>query len=339
MSANRYLWDRKYEILIYAFILVFMYRFMLFFAVGREAALYAAGIVGLLLAACLFIGYWGRAIYYRRLQQTLDRLDDKYQLAEALSEPSFLEGRLLYQTLSQVSKSMNDEIAKYSSLCKEYREYVETWAHEIKIPISAVGMICENSQSDIISQVQEEMSKVSMYVDQALYYARSENADKDYVIRSLSVTDMVAAAVGRASRRLKGCQATVVTENINATVLADNKWMQFILGQIIDNSIKYRSYDRSLCLRFSADGEKDRTVLSIEDNGIGIAEKDAEHIFDRGFTGDEGKRGDKSTGIGLYLCKKLCLRIGIGIEYEPAQNQGTIIRLSFPKSGRMSLFM
>lgn len=336
MSAGRYLWDRKFEILIYAFILVFIYGFMFLFNMGREAASYATGMTGALLALCLFVGYWRKVMFYRGLKQSLERLDDKYLLPELLHEPSFLEGKLLYHTLREVSKSMNDEIAKFKTGSREYREYVETWVHEIKTPISAVGLICENNKSEMSSLIQEEMSKVSMYVDQAMYYARSESVEKDYVIRNLNLSDMVSSAVRRASRRLIGCHASVVMEDIDVSVPADNKWMQFILGQIIDNSIKYRCSDRTLCLKFSAECELNRTVLNIEDNGMGIPERDAGRIFDKGFTGDNGRKGGKSTGIGLYLCRKLCLKLGIGVEYAPAKEQGTVIRLSFPSGGTTS---
>ena len=176
-------------------------------------------------------------------------------------------------------------------------------------------MIIENNKTKATESIDEELDKIENYVEQALYYARSNTVDKDYYIKKNSLEEMV-----------------------NECINTDSKWIIFILNQVIQNSIKYRKMDKQSEIEFFAKQGKENVVLYIKDNGMGIEKGEISRVFDKGFTGTNGRNlNKKSTGIGLYLCKKLCDKLGIGIEVESVQNEGTEVRLIFPNSSYISL--
>lgn len=151
----------------------------------------------------------------------------------------------------------------------------------------------------------------------------------DYSIRRLSLDSLVKAAVKKHSKQLIGCGAQVKLDNLDYTVYADEKWLDFIIGQIIANSIKYKK--EALTLWFSASENQENIILSIQDNGIGISESDLGRVFEKGFTGENGRAFAKSTGIGLYLCKELCNKMYLGLEAQSTVGNGTTIHITFPK--------
>lgn len=206
--------------------------------------------------------------------------------------------------LRQTTKSMNDDIADYRRMNAEYQDYIETWIHEIKIPISCINLICENNKGEMASSVKEELSRIDGYVKQALYYARSTNLEKDYMIRKIRLDELIKGTLKKYSKQLISAKATPHFDNLSQIVYGDSKWLEFILGQLIANSIKYKK--ETLTLTFSACEEQDHVLLYVSDDGIGIPESELPRIFEKGFTGTNGRSYAKSTGVGLYLCRQLC---------------------------------
>ena len=185
------------------------------------------------------------------------------------------------------------------------------------------------------SGVKEELSRIDGYVEQALYYARSTNLEKDYMIREINLDNLVKETVKKYSKQLIAAKATPCFDNLAQTVYGDPKWLEFILGQLIANSIKYKK--DTLRLTFSACEEQNHVLLSISDNGVGIPENELSRIFEKGFTGTNGRSYTKSTGIGLYLCRKLCNKMHLSISASSASGQGTTIQITFPKDSRLLL--
>ena len=237
--------------------------------------------------------------------------------------------------LRQTTKSMNDDIADYRRMNTEYQDYIETWIHEIKIPISCIDLICENNKGEMASGVKAELSRIDGYVEQALYYARSTNLEKDYMIREIKLDQLVKGTLKKYSRQLIAAKATPIFDNLSQTVYGDPKWLEFILGQLIANSIKYKK--ETLTLTFSTREEQDNVLLYVSDDGIGIPESELPRIFEKGFTGTNGRSYAKSTGIGLYLCRKLCNKMHLSISASSASGQGTTIQITFPKDSRLLL--
>jgi signal transduction histidine kinase len=268
--------------------------------------------------------------FYRNLKKTLSELNEKYLISELMETPSFLEGELLVDVLKAASKSMNDRIATYKIESDEYREYVETWVHEIKNPIASSKLIVENNKSTATQVLDDELTKIELFVEQALFYARSNTVEKDYYIKELYLEDVVKTVLKKHSKLLIQSKASIQLEELHYSVFSDIKWLIFIIGQIITNSVKYKS--DNLQLRCYAKRLDHSIILTIEDNGIGISEVELKRVFDKGFTGENGRKYAKSTGIGLYLCKKLCDRMGLDIQLFSIEDIGTKVEIIFPKS-------
>lgn len=280
--------------------------------------------------------YLARKGFYDKLLEATKEMEDFRYLSEFLEEPYFLEGKLLYQILKRTEKCSNDQAAQQQRELKEYKDYVEIWVHEVKTPIAVSRLIMENNKSDVTKSLSDEMDRLDGYVEQMLYYSKSSSLQDDCMIRSVSLREMVMTAVKKQARLMISGKVLPRFENLDGQVLADPKWMEFILGQIISNSVKYRSLERSPELVFSAshpDGRKEKQiVLSIADNGIGIAPEDLGRIFRRGFTGKNGRQYAKSTGIGLYLCKILCQKMEIGLTASSKEGAGTVLTLTFVRA-------
>lgn len=194
-------------------------------------------------------------------------------------------------------------------------------------------MLIENNKTEVTKSIDEELDKVENYVEQALFYARSNTVQKDYYIKSTKLKDMVNDAIKKNKNILIGEKISINLHDLDLTVNTDNKWLIFILNQIIQNSSKYMKKEENSQIEIYSKQGKENIILYIKDNGIGIKEEEVPKVFEKGFTGTNGRlQGKKSTGIGLYLCKKLCDKLGISIELNSKENKGTEVKLIFPKS-------
>lgn len=267
--------------------------------------------------------------YYKTLYKTLNAMDQKQYIVSLIDEADFSDGKILFDLLKTTTKAMNDEIASYRISEESYREYIETWVHEIKIPISCINLICENNKNELTQGIADELSKIDTFVEQTLFYARSNSVEKDYTIHDIELESLVKSSIKKHSKQLISCKAHISLHDLNYTVYSDIKWLDFIMGQLISNSIKYRKNPFSLV--FSASENDTQVLMSVKDNGIGIPEHNLNRVFEKGFTGQNGRQFAASTGIGLYLCKKLCDKMHIGIQLTSKQNEGVTATLIFPK--------
>ena len=236
------------------------------------------------------------------------------------------EDQVYYQLLKMAGKSMLEQIGEVERERLEYKEYIEQWIHEIKTPITAMKLLCENHRTDWTKELLLELEKTNRFTEQALYYARSEHTEKDYSVREMALSQVVHQAIADNKYLLLQGGMRLEVEEMQDTVYSDEKWVRFILNQLIANAVKYRT--EQPVLRISTHKRQDQVILVVEDNGIGIAASDLPRIFEKGFTGQNGRMIQQSTGIGLYLCKRLCEKLGIGIAAESSE-QGTAISLAF----------
>jgi len=273
--------------------------------------------------AVLIREYLVRKTYYTELFTILDKLDKKHYISEVIEPSTFIDGKILAETLRIAGKSMHDEVAAERRANCEYREYVELWVHEIKTPISAIKLICDNNGYTNISG---EVNKIEKYVEQALFYARAGLVEKDYIIKQINLKHLIGELLKKNAAYFiaSGIQ---VNPYADGTVYADSKWLIFILQQLMDNSIKYEAKTVSF---FFAEN-----TLTIKDDGIGIPPQDLPRIFERGFTGENGRRHAKSTGMGLYLCKELCEKMNLDL--SAISENGTEIIITFPKNAYVTL--
>lgn len=279
--------------------------------------------------SCYIYDYFNRKKYYDNLFKNLDGLDKKYFIAEILESGDFIESNIIYSVLEECTKSMKDEVADLKRNINDYKEYIETWVHEIKTPIASARLILENDEGYINKSVLEEIEKVEGFIEQVLFYARSSTVEKDYIIKKIPLKNSINSVIRKNASILIEKRVKIQLEDIEKKVYCDSKWIEFILQQIISNSVKYMDKDEKYikirCL------EKDKNIiLKILDNGIGISEKSIEKVFEKGYTGENGRKYNNSTGMGLYLCKKLCLKLGLGISIKSKLGVGTEVTIVFP---------
>lgn len=274
--------------------------------------------------------------YLNNLIKTVENLDRKYLLPEVIEEPRFQEARIINDVLKECNKSMHEKVKYYKDEQIEYREYIETWVHEIKTPIASAKLILENDNSNLSERINYEMKRVEGFIEQVLYYARSSDVSKDYIIKEFSLRSIVMKAIKNNSRDFINKNIKLDIKGIGGNVFSDEKWVEFIINQIIINAVKFSMPNEGRVSIYSKINENN-IILTIEDNGVGINEKDIDRIFEKGFTGENGRKFGKSTGIGLYLCKKLCDKLGIGISLTSKENIGTKVNIVFPQ-GRFTDF-
>lgn len=256
-------------------------------------------------------------------------LDKRYLLWEVMDKPKDFQGRFYYELLGLAGKSMVDEVAQAKRQKKDYKEYIEQWVHEIKNPLAAIKLACQNQGLNHNSTLMVNLNRMENYVDQSLYFARSEVVDQDYLIREINLKKCLHEAILYNKYSLMTADMAVETEQVHGEVYCDDKWLIFMLNQILQNAIKYRCEDKPQ-IRCSTIKEKNGTTLIIEDNGIGIDEKDVKRVFNKGFTGDNGRHNEKSTGIGLYLVHQLSDKLGISVDIKSKKNESTTVSFYFP---------
>lgn len=337
MNFRLFFKEKAITILLLLFGIITIEIFLMAYNVGMFIKIYIPLIIMGLYMISIIIEYFKRKKFYDNLLKMLEELDEKYLITEIIKTPNFLEGQIFKNSLEQIDKSMLENVNKYKYMTEDYKEYIELWIHEIKIPISASKMVIENNKNAITKSIDEELDKVENYIEQALFYARSNTVEKDYYIRKVVLKEIVNESIKKNKSSLIQEKISIDIHDLDIEVNTDNKWIVFILNQIIQNSIKYRKKENSVIEIYANQG-KENVILYIKDNGIGIKQGEITRVFEKGFTGTNGRLSNKkSTGIGLYLCKKLCNKLGIGIELNSVQNEGTEVKLVFPKDSYIEL--
>lgn len=278
--------------------------------------------------------------FYGEMKNINNHLDKKYLLSEVIKEPNYYEGKIFYEVLKDADRNMHEEVNYYKYLQSDYRQYIEAWVHEIKTPIASSKMILENSSSRDKNILMDEMNKIDQYITQALYYSRSTDFNKDYIIKSFNLQNVINECIRENRREFINKRIRInIDNNTDVEVISDSKWLKFIINQIIINSIKYSKTENAeikVYLLESDDAEnlrdkQNKVKLIIEDNGIGIPRSDINRVFDKGFTGENGRVYGKSTGIGLYLCKNLCKKLDLDIELSSKPGTGTKVSIELLK--------
>lgn len=281
----------------------------------------------LLLAAYSTKCYYDRKKQLDRLQELAGQLKERYLLSEVMQKPDRADDQVYYQLLKMAGKSMLEQIGAVKRERAEYKEYVEQWVHEIKTPITAMKLLCENHRSELTKELLAELEKTNRFTEQALFYARSEHAEKDYSVHEIRLFDVVHHAIAENKYLLLQNGVSIDLQETDVSVYSDEKWLCFILNQLIVNAVKYRT--EQPILKFYTKYPGNQIILCVRDNGMGIDAGDLPRIFEKGFTGKNGRKtGQNATGIGLFLCKRLCDKLGIGISAD-STGKGTTIRLSF----------
>lgn len=292
---------------------------------------------------------------YRELQELFlaqERSDDLPQVSFAMEQA--------YQQIIRAQEAEKRAlITQLDERQQNMADYYTMWTHQIKVPLSAMDLLLQNAEDiadgsqtaendvitgtnasemeddgggpQIVKQLREEVFKTEQYVDMALHYARMESLSSDLSFTRLDVDGLVKKALKKYWLLFSGAGIRLQLNECHAQVVTDGKWLSFVIEQILSNAIKYTKDGTISIYGMDKDGGRvtDGCVyLVIEDTGIGIAESDLPRIFERGFTGYNGRLGEKSTGIGLYLCRQIMDRLGLSIRVESKRGEGTKVFLS-----------
>ena len=327
MNLKAYLKDHIIHIVLALLQMIMVEAVLLLFCTTLTFQIFVASIILFIVVSVFLYDYRRCVKFYNDFETKLSQLQEKYLITEMLTEPSFYQGKILYNSLVEITKSMNDEIQNHIRISNEFKQYIETWVHEIKVPIAALTLIVHNHQSSATRKLNTQIKKIDSYVEQVLYYIRSEVPQNDYAIGTCSLKKIVDTAI-RDNRDILILHHFLLEEQVkDVNVLTDEKWMVFMLGQMISNSVKYTQKEMKK-ISFSSQEFSGKVKLIIEDNGIGIDLGDLPRIFDKSFTGQNGRNVTASTGMGLYLCKKLCTELGHSIEVESQKDEYTRVILT-----------
>lgn len=299
------------------------------------------GILALLLLALLLVfvavqvsDFLRQRARLRELETILDGLDRKYLFAECAPPPKGLYERRMFDLMRRAGRDMVGTVSDAQAAQREYREYVERWVHEVKTPITAARLICRELDGEKRRKLTAELARIEAHVERALFYARAENPEQDCLFRQVNLGEIAAQAIESHRSLMIQSGVRVETENLDCLVYTDGKWAVFILGQLLQNAARYRGKDPVITISAQPLGKQ--TKLTVRDNGVGIPAHELPRVFDRGFTGSNGRsRGDRSpaagsTGMGLYLCKKLTSFLDMGLHIASQVGEGTTVTLTFP---------
>lgn len=301
------------------------------FRIDQSLIIAMSGLLFSLLIIPLLIEYLKKRSFYTELLSHIEALDQAYLVLEMLEKPTFYEGELLYQALYEINKSINEYINNLAYQLDDFKEYIEMWIHEVKVPIATLVLMAHNHRGKFDKKSMKQLKRIEDYVEQVLYYVRSEHAEKDYLIKEVSLNKIIGTLALKNKDDLLENKIDFKVQDVNYSVYTDSKWLEFILNQVINNSIKYRKLDRNSYIKITGIEEENQTILIIEDNGIGIPSQDLSKVFEKSFTGVNGRTMAKSTGMGLFIAKQLCQKLGHRIEIESQEKEYTKVYITFSK--------
>lgn len=335
MSILQYLDEKRYFIVLYIAVILFVILMMAVSPDGRYSAgdlLYTALGCTLLAAAYLAVGYVRKRSFYRHLTHVLQ--NNSNVITEALPKPETYEQQLYMELIQRIQDGQLNELKTLQTEKKEYLDFLMSWIHEVKIPITASYMLIHNSSGktaeELANKLEDELDKIDHYVEQALYYSRIDSFSKDYLITEVSLNQAVRDSVKKYSKWFIHKRIRFTMWEEPQSVHSDSKWLGFIVGQITANALKYTEEGGRITFVFEEDPKEKRLI--IRDTGIGIKPEDLGRVFERGFTGSTGRNHAKSTGMGLYLANQMARKLGHDLSIQSEEGKYTAVTIHFPKS-------
>lgn len=331
MSFLEYVKDKTVNIIIYVFSILLIIALLRAFKTLDYVCIIVAIILLINGISMLLINYYRKKSFHSLFSENLKRLDQKYLILETIPEANTYEEKIFVDYLYDINKSMIERINKNKLDITNFKEFIEIWIHEVKIPISSLVLKCHNNQDKYDKSFLAIIRKLDNSIDEILYYVRSEYTDKDFSISETNLKEIVRNVSIRNKDDLLENKIALDVNLNDFKVSTDKKWLEFILNQIINNSIKYKKDSNSI-IKIDSFEKDDKIILEIFDNGIGIPKKDLKRVFEKSFTGMNGRNRAKSTGMGLYITKKLCDKLGHNLKIESIENEYTKVIIEFGKN-------
>ena len=331
MNIGTYIKEKKENIILFIILVIILLFLLDLFGVNKYLTIMILSLLSIYFIVDFLTFYLKRKKYYDNFLNNLNLLDKKYLILETLEEPEFLDGKFFYDALYKIDKSMMENINNYRNETEDFKEYVEMWIHEIKIPIAGLMLMYHNNKT-VNKNFLDQLNSLDNLTDQILYYVRSNYAEKDFLIKEASIDKIINEVLLKNKDSILENHIDVTVDVKNIKVLTDSKWLVFILNQIINNSIKYCDNNRKSYIMFYIEDNEKETTLHIKDNGIGVNASDLKHVFDKSFTGENGRKMRNSTGFGLYISKKLIEKLGHKISATSEENKYFEIAITFGKN-------
>lgn len=309
-------WYRRMVILAAAYLLIF--ATVLYAAeVPAETVLYAGALCLAFTAVYALVGFYR---YYKRVSALKRTLSELPETLESLPPPQNESERLYTQMLQKTYAEYERAALEHRRREADMRNYYTMWVHQIKTPISALRLLIQSGARS--AELQNEIFHIEQYVEMALNYQRLFCGSSDLVITRRSLDSAVRTSIRKYSKQFIMKRLKLEYEPGDITVLTDEKWLCFVIEQVLSNSLKYTSAGE---IKICTVGR----TLMISDTGIGIAAEDLPRIFDCSYTGYNGRAEKRSSGIGLYLCSEVCRRLGHGISITSEIGKGTCVSITF----------
>lgn len=315
---SSYLNQRKKVIgLFFLFLLIHMAVFSLYRL--------PVAATGYPVALCLVIGLIAIVLDYRKTARHHRTLSAIQSMTDAITLPLPRPEGILEEDYQQIVRLMCDEMRQRAGDAgRKYQEaidYYTVWAHQIKTPIASMRLHLQNEDSPLSRQLSSDLTRIEQYADMVLTFLRLDSDSTDYVIRAYDLDAIVRQAVRKFSGDFIARKLKLIYEPMDAKIITDEKWLSFVVEQVLSNALKYTP---SGSIRIYMEAPK---TLCIQDTGIGIAPEDLPRIFEKGYTGYNGRSDSKASGIGLYLCKRICQNLGHSISAASVPGEGTVVRI------------
>ena len=310
----------KVYILFVVFIAIFFIMFYLY-NLPLEALIYTGSFCFLVSLIASFLDFVNYRESYKKLKFLEENiLNDLEDLPKSLDIRIDYYHKIIEKLYEELEKLIQENRQKNTDMV----DYYSMWVHQIKTPIAAMNFLLDNEEVDQ-KILQQELFKIERYVEMVLTYIRLDSISSDYVITKINLDEVVKDSVKKYATIFINKKIKLNYVSHETMVISDKKWLSFAFEQILGNSVKYSSVGGEITI------ETYENKLVIEDNGIGIKEEDLPRIFEKGFTGFNGRYEKKSSGLGLYLCKKTLDKLGHHIEISSKVGEGTRIEITFPK--------
>lgn len=334
MKLLDYLKDKKYIIFIY--VLCSLLTGTIIWLSESAPAAQSYGFYSICLSLFIFslyllIEFLIKKNHYDKIKK--NSLYNDLDWVNSMPKPLSREEKIYYDLLLKLYGESNEMMTKYNNSFEENLEFVTMWVHEAKTPITAIKLIIQNSldnptEKDLYS-IEDEVDKIEEFVQMTLCYVRSMDFEKDFLLQGVNLGSIVRNCISKEYSVISNKHIVLDTSDIDIKIDTDEKWLSFIVKQILDNAIKY-SVEHGTVRVYLVQEEK-KISLCIEDSGIGIKPEDLNRIFDKNYTGYNGRNAKNSTGIGLYLSKIFCEKLGYTLLVSSEYGRGTKFSIVMPK--------
>ena len=318
-----YLGKRKKSLLVFfLFVIVFGGVFFLY-SLPLKAVLYPMLICVIIGGIILFLDYKKAYSKHKRLTE-IEKLNSALmERFPALETQDDIDYQNIIESLREEIKELE---TKTDIRYQDTVDYYTTWVHQIKTPIASMSLTLQNEDSDTARQISEDLFRIEQYVEMVLTFLRMGSDSTDYIFREYDLDEIVKGCVKKFASQFIRKKIKLQYEPLNVKVLTDEKWLSFVIEQLLSNAVKYTLSEGKVTIDL-----EDEKILCIRDTGIGIAPEDLPRIFEKGYTGYNGRSDKKASGLGLYLCKSICDNLGYSITVNSSLESGTVIRIDLNK--------